>query len=202
MEEPFINDTIDTTVLPKFEDVQLTPLHPSYIKVIWFNIALVFGIIAITAGFGFYYINDLQPYRIAISAGYIFIVLLTITINVINFKTRGFAFREHDVIYRSGAISINTTIIPYNRVQHVAVHEGPISRWLDLATVEVFTAGGVGGDIKIPGLEKIHATAIKQLVVGKIDNKQTKEEEDIYTSATKEDILPSEEESNNEGNQY
>ena len=192
MEQPFSNETIDTLVLPQFEDVQLMPLHPSYLKVIWFNIALVFGTIAIAAGFGFYFIIELQPYRLAISGAYIFIVLLTIVINVINFKTRGFAFREHDVIYRSGAISINTTIIPYNRVQHVAIHESLVARWLDLATIEVFTAGGVGGDIKIPGLEKIHAAAIKQLVVGKIDAKQAEDDEDIFTAATKEQAPPEE----------
>jgi len=192
LEQPFSNETIDTLVLPQFEDVQLMPLHPSYLKVIWFNIALVFGTIAIAAGFGFYFIIELQPYRLAISGAYIFIILLTIVINVINFKTRGFAFREHDVIYRSGAISINTTIIPYNRVQHVAIHESLVARWLDLATIEVFTAGGVGGDIKIPGLEKNHAAAIKQLVVGKIDAKQAEDDEDIFTAATKEQAPPEE----------
>jgi len=76
LEQQFSNKTIDTLVLPQFEDVQLTPLHPSYLKVIWFNIALVFGIIAIAAGVGFYFISELQPYRLIISGGYIFIVLL------------------------------------------------------------------------------------------------------------------------------
>ena len=199
MEQPFSNEIIDTLALPQFEDVQLTPLHPSYLKVIWFNIALVFSITAIAAGVGFYFINELQPYRLAISGAYIFVVILTIIINVINFKTRGFAFREHDVIYRSGAISVSTTIIPYNRVQHVAIHEGPVARWLGLATIEVFTAGGVGGDIKIPGLEKIHAAAIKQLVTGKIDSNQAEDEEDIYNAPTKEQDLP-EEDNNYERN--
>lgn len=202
MEEPFTNKTIDTLTLPRFEDVQLTPLHPSYLKVIWFNIALVFGSIAVAAGLGFYYINELQPYRLAISGAYIVVVLFTIIINVLNFKTRGFAFREHDVIYRNGVVSVNTTIIPYSRVQHVAVHEGIIARWLDLATVEVFTAGGVGGDIKIPGLEKIHATAIKQLLVGKIDSKQEQGEEDLYSKATGGQLPLEEEENDDEGKQY
>ena len=199
MEQPFSNEIIDTLALPQFEDVQLTPLHPSYLNVIWFNIALVFGIMAIAAGVGFYFINELQPYRLAVSGAYIFAVILTIVINVINFKTRGFAFREHDVIYRSGAISISTTIIPYNRVQHVAIHEGPVARWLGLATIEVFTAGGVGGDIKIPGLEKIHAAAIKQLVTGKIDSKQVEDSEDIYAAALTGN-KPTEEDNNNERN--
>jgi membrane protein YdbS with pleckstrin-like domain len=169
LEEPFINNAIDTIQLPKFEEVQLMPLHPSYLKIIGFNIALVFVIIAIAISLGFYYIEELQPYRLLISASYIFVVLFATFINVISYKTRGFAFREHDVIYRSGAIAITTTIIPYNRVQHVAVHEGLLSRKLGLAAVEVFTAGGHASDIKIPGIEKEQAEKIKYLIMGKIN---------------------------------
>ena len=169
MEHPFTNETIDTLLLPRFEDVQLTPLHPSYLKIIWFNIALIFVIIAIAAGICFYYIKDLQPYRLAISGGYMFLVLFTIVIYVISFRNRGFAFRAHDVIYRSGAIATTTTIIPYSRVQHVAVHEGLVSRNLGLAAVEVFTAGGNNSDIRIPGIRKEHAEKIKHLIMGKIN---------------------------------
>ena len=176
MQEPFTNDTIDTAHLPKFEDVVLTPLHRSYIKIIGFNIALVFGTMAIAAGLGFYLIDELQLYRLTISIIYIVVVVLTIIISVISFNNRGFAFRTHDVIYRSGAIATITTIIPYNRVQHVAVHEGLISRKLGLATVEVFTAGGNNSDIQIPGIEKEHAEKIKHLLMGKIVNQQDTDE--------------------------
>lgn len=176
MQDPFINDAIDTAHLPKFEDVVLTPLHGSYLKIIGFNIALVFGVIAIAAGLSFYFLEELQPYRITISIVYIVVVLFTIFISVLSFRNRGFAFRTHDVIYRSGAIATTTTIIPYNRVQHVAVHEGLISRRLGLAAVEVFTAGGNNSDIQIPGIEKDHAEKIKHLLMGKIVNQQVTNE--------------------------
>lgn len=172
MQDPFINDAIDTAHLPKFEDVVLTPLHGSYLKIIGFNIALVFGIIAIATGFGFYFLEELQPYLITISIIYVVVVLFTLFISVLSFRNRGFAFRTHDVIYRSGALATTTTIIPYNRVQHVAVHEGLISRKLGLAAVEVFTAGGNNSDIQIPGIEKEHAEKIKHLLMGKIVNQQ------------------------------
>lgn len=172
MQDPFINDAIDTAHLPKFEDVVLTPLHGSYLKIIGFNIALVFVIVAIAAGLGFYFLDELQPYRITISILYIIVVLFTTFLSVLSFRNRGFAFRTHDVIYRSGAIATTTTIIPYNRVQHVAVHEGVISRKLGLAAVEVFTAGGNNSDIQIPGIEKEHAEKIKHLLMGKIVNQQ------------------------------
>ena len=176
MEQPFTNETIDTLQLPQFEDAELTPIHSSYLTVVWINIAVIFGIIAIVAGVGFYFIQELHTKWLAITLAYVVILLLTIVVQVISFKNKAFAFRTHDVIYRSGAIATTTTIIPYNRVQHVAQHEGVLSRWLGLASVEVFTAGATGSDITIPGLEKDHAIAIKHLLVGKIQNQQANEE--------------------------
>jgi hypothetical protein len=81
---------------------------------------------------------------------------------------KGYAFRTHDVLFRSGIIATNTTIIPYNRVQHVALHEGFYSRFFGLAEIQVFTAGGSSSDIHIPGIEKERAENIKQLLMGKI----------------------------------
>ncbi|WP_116788180.1 PH domain-containing protein [Flavobacterium psychrotrophum] len=182
----FSNETIDTLNLPRYEDVELTPIHPSYLNVIWFNIAFVFGIMAIVAGLLFYFVTDAPDYWMQITIGYIVLLLFTIITRYISFRNKGFAFRTHDVIYRSGAISTTTMIIPYNRVQHVAQHEGIVARWLGLATVEIFTAGGTGGDIKIPGLEKIHASALKKLLIGKIENKQEEEETDLYSAAVEE----------------
>jgi hypothetical protein len=89
-------------------------------------------------------------------------------ISILGYKKKGFAFREHDVLYRSGLIATNTIVIPYNRVQHVALHEGVISRYLGLANVEIFTAGGSSSDLEIPGIDKEQAEKIKQLLMRKI----------------------------------
>lgn len=164
----FTNETINTTQLPRFEDVQLTPLHPSYWKVIVANLAFFFLVLGIGAGTAIYLIEDVRPYSITIGIIYIVLALLLFAVYRVSFKNRGYAFRTHDVIYRSGAISITTTIIPYNRVQHAALHEGWLERYFGLASVEVFTAGGLNSDIKIPGIEKEHAENIKQLLMGKI----------------------------------
>ena len=168
--ENFTNETIDTKILPRFEDVLLTPLQPSYMKIIWFNIIIIFTIIAIAAGLVFYFIEDSRIAWLPAAIAYIIAIMLTIVLSVAGFKNRGFAFRSHDAIYRNGIIATTTTIIPYNRVQHVALHEGFLSRKLGLASIEIFTAGGDKSDIQIPGLEKEHAERIKQLLMGKIIN--------------------------------
>jgi membrane protein YdbS with pleckstrin-like domain len=174
--EQYTNEPIDTAALPRFEDVELTPLHPSYLKVIWLNFALVYGIISIAAGVAFYFIKELQPYWLPITICYVIIVLFSIFITLVSFKNKGYAFRTHDAIYRSGAISLTTTIIPYNRVQHVALHEGFIARAFGLAEIEIFTAGGDKSDIQISGIEKQQAEKIKQLLMGKIIKEEANEE--------------------------
>ncbi|MNL51009.1 Bacterial membrane flanked domain protein [compost metagenome] len=87
---------------------------------------------------------------------------------MIGFRKKGFAFRDHDVLFRYGIVATNTTIIPYNRIQHVSLHEGWVSRYFGLATIEIFTAGGSSSDLEIPGLKKEQAENIKQLLMGKI----------------------------------
>ena len=76
--------------------------------------------------------------------------------------------RNHDVLFRNGIIATNTIVIPYNRVQHVALHEGLVSRYFGLATVQIYTAGGSSSDIEIPGIKKEEAENIKQLLMLKI----------------------------------
>ena len=174
--ENYINEPIDLSALPRFEDVRLTRLQPSYLKVIWFNYALVYGIIAICAGVAFYFINELNKYWIPVAILYALVVILSISVSLLSFRNKGYAFRTHDAIYKSGAIAITTTIIPYNRVQHVALHEGFISRAFGLASIEIFTAGGDKSDIQIPGIEKEQAEKIKLLLMGKIINEVSNEE--------------------------
>jgi len=168
MEQFFTNGLIDTTTLPRFEDVQLTSIHPDYWKVILFNLVGAYLIFAASAGAVMYFTDEKIPYLIFGILAYILIFCINLIIARISFRNRGFAFRTHDVIYRSGAISLTTTIIPYNRVQHAAIYEGWLARKFRLAAVEIYTAGGTGSDIKIPGLEKEHAENIKQLLMGKI----------------------------------
>ena len=166
--ENFTNETIDTKQLPRFEEVQLTSLHPKYWSVTLINLAVVFTVLGIGAGLIWYNTEELSNYGLEILIGLVIIVVLTVLLTRIAFKKKAFAFRNHDVIYRSGIIATNTMVIPYNRVQHVALHEGFVSRIFGLAKVEIFTAGGNSSDLEIPGIAKEEAENIKQLLMGKI----------------------------------
>lgn len=167
--EEFTNETIDTKQLPRYESVELTLLHKNYWKVLLINNAIIFSVIAIVMIFLWINIEDSQEFSPFLVFG-IFLVIVNVSffLNRISFKKKAYAFRNHDVIYRSGLIATNTMVIPYNRVQHVALHEGFLSRYFGLAKVEIFTAGGSASDIEIPGIAKEEAENIKQLLMGKI----------------------------------
>ncbi len=167
----FTNETIDIETLPKFEEVQFTALHPKYKIVVAFNLCIFIGILLIIPTIVFFINSELFTNQVFLILGVLatIIPMFMILTSIIRFRKRGYAFREHDVLFKSGLISDSTTIIPYNRVQHVAVHQGFISRKLGLASVEIFTAGGSGSDLEIPGIEKEKAEKIKQLLMTKLN---------------------------------
>ena len=166
--QDFTNETIDTTLLPKFEEVEFSVLHPNYWKVILVSISVFFLLVGIGAGVALYFDEKLSPLTTQISLIYVILLVLVLLMARISFKKKGFAFRNHDVLFRHGIIATNTLVIPYNRVQNVALHEGLLSRFFGLAKIEIFTAGGSSSDIEIPGIAKEQAENIKQLLMGKI----------------------------------
>mgnify|MGYP006339785657 FL=1 len=168
--ENFTNETIDTRQLPKFEEVAFTALHPKYLLVVLIGLLRTIAMLVLIPTVVSMFKPEFFSGRIWLILGIIIPIfsILLVVFSSIGFKKKGFAFREHDVLYRYGIIATNTIVIPYNRVQHVALHEGLVSRYFGLAKIEIFTAGGSSSDIEIPGIEKEQAENIKQLLMGKI----------------------------------
>ncbi len=189
----FTNNPIDINQLPKFEEVQLKGLHPKYVTVLLFNFSLL--LILVIVGFStlFYFNQDAFSNTIwmAILVGLVLILVGLVVFTKFSFHKKGYAFREHDAIYKSGLISETTTIIPFNRVQHVALHQGFISRKLGLASIELFTAGGSSSDLEIPGLLLSDAQSIKNLVSQKINPPKV---EEVLESKSNESFLTTENE--------
>jgi membrane protein YdbS with pleckstrin-like domain len=171
--ENFVNEIIDTNFLPRQEEVIFNKLNPKYIFVLAFNIAVFLFCLIAALFFVFYF--DLGSFSdfifLCFSIGSAAVIFLTILLTILSFKKKGFAFRTHDVLYRDGVLATNTIIIPYNRIQHIAVHEGLVAAFFGLAKIEIFTASGNSGDIQIPGIEIEEAEKIKQLLMSKIQKR-------------------------------
>ena len=75
--------------------------------------------------------------------------------------------REHDMLYKSGLIFRKTIALPFNRIQHSEINQGPIERKFNLASLSIFTAGGNNSDLAIPGLLNEDAQEIKSFIIQK-----------------------------------
>ncbi len=165
----FTNETIDINQLPKYEEIKLTSPDQKYWNVIVINVCIFFLIFGLALLLLVLFKKDFKQFSIQIGLGFLIILGLTFIIYKASFKKRGYALREKDVIYKSGLIAETTTIIPLNRIQHVALDEGFISRFYNLATLEIQTAGGASGHMQIAGIPIENAKIIKEALIKRID---------------------------------
>ena len=165
----FTNATIDITELPKFQDTALTKPNAKYWNVIVINLILLLAVIGIAITILIIFQEKFRENWMIWTALYTALVLILFSIYKASFKRRGFALREKDVIYKSGIISETTTIIPLNRIQHVALNEGIFSRFFKLGTLQIYTAGGSSGEIHIAGIPIDQAKTIKEALVKRLD---------------------------------
>ncbi len=165
--ENFTNESVDISSLPNYEEVDFRPISRKYLIKTLLQTTGFFAVLLIGCGVLFY---------LEWNSTYIFGILLVILVwfafmfwNVFKLqKNYGFALREKDILYRRGFIVNKTTVIPFNRVQHVSTTRGILDKKLGIATLEIFTAGGSGSDIKIPGLEPDLALRLKEAVSKKL----------------------------------
>ena len=137
--QEFTNETIDISALPKFEEVKLNKIDSKYFKIILINISVFFGILILAFAVLSFLKEELFSNRIWLLLGISLPILYVVSILLyhLGFKKRGYAFREHDVIYKSGLIRESTVIVPDNRVQHVALHQGFFSRMFGFSIIRV-----------------------------------------------------------------
>jgi membrane protein YdbS with pleckstrin-like domain len=171
--DKFTNEPIDVNGLHRYEDVPLDPLDANYWKVILLNIFITLLILIIAATLLFYFLTESRAYILPVVLGITSFGIFLIFIFRLSFKRRGLAVREKDIIYSSGILSAKTTVVPFSRIQHVALNQGIFSRMYKLGALQVFTAGGASGNINIHGLSIERAHKIKEVLATRLDDGTT-----------------------------
>ena len=163
----FKNAQIYSEDLPKIEEIQYEKLDPKMITAGILGSILFFGTGCIIVLLLSIPIEWISEQLIKILSIIILIAILSIVIDVVSYRYKYYALRGHDVSYRSGIIFRKLIAIPFNRVQHCEIAQGPIERYFDLATLKIFTAGGSNSDLQIPGLKKENAEIIRGFILRK-----------------------------------
>lgn len=165
----FTNDTLDIGNLPKYEEVHLNAVSKKYWNVVVLNLIIFLLVLAGGLTALFYFSITSRPYIYVIIGGYVTIGIILFLLYRTDIGGRGYAVREKDILYRSGIIAISTTIIPFSRIQHIALDEGLFSRMYNLGQLRIFTAGGSTGSLHIPGIEIDQARQIKEILMKQIN---------------------------------
>lgn len=152
----FENQQISIDNLPKAEDLELQPISPKYVYIVFINTVIVYlllfaavlllKIFADDSG-----INNAMGYIVTILGILCFFSLI---INYLGFKKRKYAIRDKDMTYSQGYLINKTLTLPYNRIQHIEIARSFLARKLGLSTLKIYSAGQSGGDLSIKGLPK------------------------------------------------
>jgi membrane protein YdbS with pleckstrin-like domain len=71
-----------------------------------------------------------------------------------------YEIRERDLLLSRGALFHVVTLIPFDRIQFVETHQGPLDRLFRLTSLVVYTAAGRAG--QIPGLDVSEAEELRE----------------------------------------
>ncbi|RUO34218.1 PH domain-containing protein [Aliidiomarina sanyensis] len=77
------------------------------------------------------------------------------------YRVTAYAVLPEEVHFRVGALWLRHTAVTHNRIQHLEIEQSPFERLLGLSRLIIFTAGGSGADLILPGLPVDRATSLR-----------------------------------------
>jgi len=84
------------------------------------------------------------------------------------YRAWGYSESEDELHIRHGLLVRVRTIVPFGRVQHIDVAQGPIERRFGLATLILHTAGTRAAAVPLPGLAQAEAERMRDRIRAKI----------------------------------
>jgi uncharacterized protein len=164
------NTQIFVDQLPTIDDIKYENIERAHRKVSLISVGIIMSFILVAIILLTIFADDdrLTLLSYILATGWIVITTLWIYLCYQDYHTTGYAIREKDVVYKSGIFFKSITIVPYNRVQHCEISQGPVSRYFGLSSLTIYTAGGSSTEVDIDGLSTETAYKLKQYLMTKI----------------------------------
>ena len=138
----------------------LTPLDPRY-KSMMRLVAAIFAVVLLIAA-------TVAEIAIPGWTGVIWLPVVLVAAYIVlylpmrRYAARGYSLEEERLRVVRGLLFHSDTIVPFGRVQHIDVDQGPIERAYGLATLTVHTAGSHNASVSLPGLAHDDALAMRE----------------------------------------
>ena len=148
----------------------MTPLHPKQVAVLRIRYAIAavpLLVMLLVAELWTDNINPL-PFGVAMAVGFVLILVGIWRLPKRRYAAWGYRMEEDELAVRHGLLIRALSLVPFGRVQHIDLAQGPLERAFGLATLVLNTAGTRGAAIRLPGLAQADAEQMRDHIRGKI----------------------------------
>lgn len=148
----------------------LTPLHPPHKTLIRIRMAIraLMLLVAASAAETALYYNLQLSSGMVIGPVLLLAMLLIFVLPERIYRRWGYDMGDEQLRVLRGFLWRTDTIVPFNRIQHIDVAQGPLQRLFDLSTLIVHTAGTHNSIVGLPGLATADAEAMRETIKGHI----------------------------------
>jgi membrane protein YdbS with pleckstrin-like domain len=94
------------------------------------------------------------------AAAFVIAVICATTVPYLRYRRWRYEIRERDLFLSHGSWFYVLTLIPFDRIQYVETHQGPLDLAFGLMQLVVYTAAGKAA--RIPGLAPDEADALRE----------------------------------------
>jgi hypothetical protein len=139
---------------PANDDGELTKLHPNYahalrVRTVLMAIPFLIGALILESAF-----VDEVGFPSGVIAGSVLVIAIALIIRVpaTRYNARGYQIGADRLRVVRGLLFRSDTVVPFGRVQHIDVDQGPLDRFFGIATLTLHTAGNHNASVSLPGL--------------------------------------------------
>ena len=157
---------MDQTPVPQplDDDGELTKLHPNYshalrVQATLMSIPFLVGALVLESAF-----KGEGLFPSGIIAGPVLVIALALIIRIpqTRYNARGYQISADRLRVVRGLMFRSDTVVPFGRVQHIDVAQGPLERFFGIATLTLHTAGNHNASVSLPGLGEELARTMRE----------------------------------------
>ena len=139
---------------------ELTSLHPNHVKVtrivaLLFTLPFVVGAIVLEA-------VGALPFGVFIIPVLLLATFLVIRVPLRRYHARGYDMGADRLRVVKGILFRSDSVVPFGRIQHIDVHQGPLQRAYGISSLIVHTAGTHNSSVLLPGLGNDTAVEMRE----------------------------------------
>jgi membrane protein YdbS with pleckstrin-like domain len=161
-ETAHVEPSAEPSVATIGDDDTLTPLHPNHVKIL--RILTVLLTLPFIVGSLVLEFTQVLPAGVFIIPVVLAAAFLILRVPLRRYHARGFTMGADRLRVVRGLLFRSDSVVPFGRVQHIDVNQGPLERYYGLATLTLHTAGSHNASVHLPGLLNENALEMRETI--------------------------------------